>query len=1073
MIVVYNTNYTHNSNSYLTRAVLDGASAAFAGEEVVLVDNEDLMRVAAGGPHRALICIDGQRLRADMLRRVRGCFAATALWLFEDPFMVEQNTRNAALFDLVFTNDPSCVASYGGKGRYLPLAAARDGLRPVLAEEDLDFDVFFAGTMWPNRTRVIERLISTYGSRRLKLICPTNEYLPPLPRRIVERSIDRGVSHSAFLDFANRSKLVLTIYRDFTSGGGVGKAGAPGPRYYETALAGVPQVIALDAGSATDLFDLIPGNSLCQNEEELFSAIDALLSDPSERRRRAVLSQDAVRVRHLYDHRLGQVAKAFPAAELAAEPAGKQRTRVVFCTHSVKTARHIGGIEIYQDLLGSLLGEAIELFYWTRGDDACALLDRDLKPLETFSAPAIGWLDVLSDPHEEALFSGTLTTYGIDVVHFHHLGHHAASLPIIAKALGLGVIFSVHDYFLVCSRYNLLGFQHRYCDITSRPLLACDTCLGISEELPAGAQQTRRAFMSGVVDSVDIFLFGTSSSLELLVKIYPRIARERCEVLGILNAAAGAAALERPEPSKVSGSPVFNVAILGNVLRPKGADCLLRVLDLLVGAEGFVFHVFGKADKHYAEKLAEYDGTAVRFRNGYSNTDVSSLTSCDVALFLSLWPETFSISLSEAWQAGMIPIASDIGAFADRIEDGITGFLVPVDDEAVVATLLQRLKANPDICRDMRRSLSPALWPERETHVGRLRALYARLAPKGALGTSPVKIDIGQIGLLPHFSWKTNAPPRHILEEEQSDDISLSTELLGAETVFGDAAYVVESIGGLAIGERDPAVAAEPTPVNIGGWAFALNEVLSGQVQVALVGLKQSIFMNATRLSRLDVCERHPAAPEQSGFAAAASFLGRWSDGDYHLVLLNRVASKTYVVPTPHGIRLSDGAIEMVVSLPLDKAQLAFIEVRLRGGSAPSAALGNPLSLTCADGDAVSVVEDISRAANGGTQWVVRGWYFHPGMNAAASRLFVGFASGDGPVTLRQATRLERADVKSALGIEVLKTGFREEIELPAATRTITLHVGWSDQASSSRAIFEVAFEQGTAPQIARRQNAI
>ena len=59
----------------------------------------------------------------------------------------------------------------------------------------------------------------------------------------------------------------------------------------------------------------------------------------------------------------------------------------------------------------------------------------------------------------------------------------------------------------------------------------------------------------------------------------------------------------------------------------------------------------------------------------------------DLGLLLSNVPETFSYTLSELFAAGVPPVASRLGAFVDRIEDGVTGWLVsPSGDD-----LLDRL----------------------------------------------------------------------------------------------------------------------------------------------------------------------------------------------------------------------------------------------------------------------------------------------------------------------------------------------------------------------------------------------
>jgi hypothetical protein len=60
-----------------------------------------------------------------------------------------------------------------------------------------------------------------------------------------------------------------------------------------------------------------------------------------------------------------------------------------------------------------------------------------------------------------------------------------------------------------------------------------------------------------------------------------------------------------------------------------------------------------------------------------------------VGLLLSTVPETFSYTLSELFAAGIPPIASRLGAFADRIDEGVTGWMVSPSGEDVLKKLSQ------------------------------------------------------------------------------------------------------------------------------------------------------------------------------------------------------------------------------------------------------------------------------------------------------------------------------------------------------------------------------------------------
>ena len=62
-----------------------------------------------------------------------------------------------------------------------------------------------------------------------------------------------------------------------------------------------------------------------------------------------------------------------------------------------------------------------------------------------------------------------------------------------------------------------------------------------------------------------------------------------------------------------------------------------------------------------------------------SGASVVALGQYHCALFLSVWPETFSYTLSEILAAGVFPIALDIGAISERLTKLNWGHLIPFD----------------------------------------------------------------------------------------------------------------------------------------------------------------------------------------------------------------------------------------------------------------------------------------------------------------------------------------------------------------------------------------------------------
>ena len=99
----------------------------------------------------------------------------------------------------------------------------------------------------------------------------------------------------------------------------------------------------------------------------------------------------------------------------------------------------------------------------------------------------------------------------------------------------------------------------------------------------------------------------------------------------------------------------------------------------------------------------------------------------DVGLLLSTVPETFSYTLSELFAAGIPPVATRLGAFADRITEGETGWLVETSGEDLL-DMLSKIDAD-------RASLSAVrgqLLSQARRSTAQMTAEYLDLLPKAS-----------------------------------------------------------------------------------------------------------------------------------------------------------------------------------------------------------------------------------------------------------------------------------------------------------------------------------------------------
>ncbi|MET0226017.1 MAG: glycosyltransferase, partial [Dokdonella sp.] len=128
--------------------------------------------------------------------------------------------------------------------------------------------------------------------------------------------------------------------------------------------------------------------------------------------------------------------------------------------------------------------------------------------------------------------------------------------------------------------------------------------------------------------------------------------------------------------------PRLRLLVPGRVRRGKGAELLAAALPRL-REHAELFLLGAGADAH-----ALFGESGVHILLDYRRDELPQLLAQirpDAALLLPTVAETFSYTLSEMRSLGVPVIATRVGALAERIDDGVDGFLVDANADAIVA----------------------------------------------------------------------------------------------------------------------------------------------------------------------------------------------------------------------------------------------------------------------------------------------------------------------------------------------------------------------------------------------------
>lgn len=295
-----------------------------------------------------------------------------------------------------------------------------------------------------------------------------------------------------------------------------------------------------------------------------------------------------------------------------------------------------------------------------------------------------GALTLAFGPDEAAAAFALVGTLGIGrVIVQHVLGF---SPPFIA-ALGefaahQPTIVYLHDFYAVCPRVTMIDALGEFCG--GADVDRCGRCIamgGVHE-----ASRTRelsaadhRALFASLLGRAAAVVAPSADTRRWFAAMMPGVA-----VQEIAHPHYGAAF-----PAGARDGSAVDIALLGAIGPHKGSAALLRLArHAALSRPGLRFHVIGFTD----DDTLFADLPNVVITGSYQDSELPDLIAASgarVALFLHVWPETFSYTLSEAVAHGLIPVVPDLGAPAERVRAAGFGavFALPMIPDALLDLL--------------------------------------------------------------------------------------------------------------------------------------------------------------------------------------------------------------------------------------------------------------------------------------------------------------------------------------------------------------------------------------------------
>lgn len=297
-----------------------------------------------------------------------------------------------------------------------------------------------------------------------------------------------------------------------------------------------------------------------------------------------------------------------------------------------------------------------------------------------------------------------------DVAHIEHLNHLSLTIPSVLKEQSIPMIYTLHDFWLMCPRGQFLQFNSE-----GEPWKSCDgqddlKCAKICYSRyhtgdPDGNKDigywtswvsTRMNYARMAVKQIDRFVAPSRTVLEYFTSYFPE-ARKK---VSYLDYGFDLSRL-RGRKRKLELMP-FVFGYLGTHIPGKGIDYLIKAFCAIRGKA--LLRIWGRTKSEYTPYLKKLDQDTlhnsenrIEWMGEFESERIVEqvFNNVDAIVTPSIWLENSPLVIHEAQQARVPVITANVGGMAEYVKDGVNGISFEFRSIESLTSALQKAMENP------------------------------------------------------------------------------------------------------------------------------------------------------------------------------------------------------------------------------------------------------------------------------------------------------------------------------------------------------------------------------------------
>jgi glycosyltransferase involved in cell wall biosynthesis len=408
----------------------------------------------------------------------------------------------------------------------------------------------------------------------------------------------------------------------------------------------------------------------------------------------------------------------------------------------------LGGVEVYTWHLARALQTQHEVAVFFRHDDRdgprFAAQDEEAggvrlrrvscNPSGLGASVASEFLSTFLSRPIETDFACLLARFQPELIHVQHVMGLSARLLPLARAAGVPVLLTLHDYWFLCGNSQLIWPDGQVCRGKAWGVncVSCAAAARFPSPLVRWLQPALAPlflFRDRLVRNAALAADCLIAPSHFLIERYMTAGFPASQFEYLENGIAVEGIRRFP---RLSGGGALRVTFLGSLAWQKGVHVLAeawRGLPLGEVSDRARLRIWGDPQVFpaYSTRLRGLlAGTGAELMGRIANERVGEvLADTDVVVVPSLWFENSPVVIQEARAAGVPVLASGHGALAEKVHDGVDGLLFPPGDAGALRQALLRLVEEPELLPRLRQGVQPAM--DMGEHTQRLGEIYERV----------------------------------------------------------------------------------------------------------------------------------------------------------------------------------------------------------------------------------------------------------------------------------------------------------------------------------------------------------